>query len=163
MITNKIPGGNIQVVSVEGHRIELDVEMRDSSGDWFYWCFKVKFPEKGLYRFRFTRGGKVGTRGPAVSRDGGKSWSRDWNREQNQECGEFMMRLKLSSVGEQGTAEWTAGHGIVGDPEQLFAYAADEGELFRLELRRHWDESRCLRPYHRHDLRRWRPVFLFLG
>ena len=80
----------------------------------------------------------------SVSRDGGKSWSRDWNREQNQECGEFMMRLKLSSVGEQGSAEWTAGNGIVGDSEQLFAYAADEGELFRLELRRHWDESRPL-------------------
>ena len=80
----------------------------------------------------------------SVSRDGGKSWSCDWNREQNQECGEFMMRLKLSSVGEQGSAEWTAGNGIVGDSEQLFAYAADEGELFRLELRRHWDESRPL-------------------
>ncbi|MGN1367021.1 MAG: hypothetical protein ACI406_16745, partial [Victivallis vadensis] len=80
----------------------------------------------------------------SVSRDGGKSWSRDWNREQSQECGEFMMRLKLSSVGEQGSAEWTAGNGIVGDSEQLFAYAADEGELFRLELRRHWDESRPL-------------------
>ena len=80
----------------------------------------------------------------SVSRDGGKSWSRDWNREQNQECGEFMMRLKLSSVGEQGSAEWKAGNGIVGDSEQLFAYAADEGELFRLELRRHWDESRPL-------------------
>ena len=80
----------------------------------------------------------------SVSRDGGKSWSRDWNREQNQEFGEFMMRLKLSSVGEQGSAEWTAGNGIVGDSEKLFAYAADEGELFRLELRRHWDQSRPL-------------------
>ena len=80
----------------------------------------------------------------SVSRDGGKSWSRDWNREQNQECGEFMMRLKLSSVGEQGSAEWTTGNGIVGDSEKLFAYAADEGELFRLELRRHWDQSRPL-------------------
>ena len=80
----------------------------------------------------------------SVSRDGGKSWSRDWNREQNQECGEFMMRLKLSSVGEQGSAEWTAGNGIVGDSEKLFAYAADEGALFRLELRRHWDQSRPL-------------------
>ena len=74
MITNKVPAGNIQVVSVNGHDVELDVELRDTSTDWFYWCFKVKFPEKGLYRFRFTRGGKVGTRGPAVSRDGGKSW-----------------------------------------------------------------------------------------
>ena len=74
MITNKIPGGNIQVVSVEGHRIELDVEMRDSSGDWFYWCFKAVFPEKGIYRFHFARDNKVGTRGPAFSLDDGRSW-----------------------------------------------------------------------------------------
>ena len=76
MITNKIPGGNIQVVSVEGHRIELDVEMRDSSGDWFYWCFKAVFPEKGIYRFHFARDNKVGTRGPAFSLDDGRTWRR---------------------------------------------------------------------------------------
>ena len=74
MITNKIPGGNIQLVSVEGHRIELDVEMRDSSGDWFYWCFKAVFPEKGIYRFHFARDNKVGTRGPAFSLDDGRTW-----------------------------------------------------------------------------------------
>ena len=74
MITNRIPGGNIQVVSVEGHNIELDVEMRDSAGDWFYWCFKAVFPEKGTYCFHFIRANKVGTRGPAISLDGGRSW-----------------------------------------------------------------------------------------
>ena len=74
MITNRIPGGNIQVVSVEGRNIELDVEMRDSAGDWFYWCFKAVFPEKGTYRFHFVRSDKVGTRGPALSLDGGRSW-----------------------------------------------------------------------------------------
>ena len=86
----------------------------------------------------------VGNTASSVSRDGGKTWSRDWNRAQHQHCGEFMMRLKLSSVGEQGTAEWTAGDGIVGDSEKLFAYAADEGECFRLELRKHWDKSQPL-------------------
>ena len=83
MITNKIPGGNIQVVSVKGHSVELDVEMRDSAGDWFYWCFKAVFPEKGIYRFHFVRSNKVGTRGPAVSLDDGRTWrwlSRErWN------------------------------------------------------------------------------------
>lgn len=86
----------------------------------------------------------VGNTASSVSRDGGKTWSRDWNRAQHQHSGEFMMRLKLSSVGEQGTAEWTAGDGIVGDSEKLFAYAADEGECFRLELRKHWDKSQPL-------------------
>lgn len=75
MITKEIPAGNIKVVSINGHDIELDVERRDTAGDWFYWCFQGKFPEKGIYRFHFVEGSRVGTRGPAVSRDGGKNWS----------------------------------------------------------------------------------------
>lgn len=74
MITNRIPAGNIRLVSAEGRRIELDVEMRGSTGDWFYWCFKAEFPEAGKYRFRFIRPNKVGTRGPALSFDDGKTW-----------------------------------------------------------------------------------------
>ena len=30
MITNRIPGGNIEVVSVNGRNVELDVELRDT-------------------------------------------------------------------------------------------------------------------------------------
>ena len=75
MITKEIPAGNIKVVSINGHDIALDVERRDTAGDWFYWCFQGKFPEKGIYRFHFVEGSRVGTRGPAVSRDGGKNWS----------------------------------------------------------------------------------------
>ncbi len=74
MITSQIPGGNIKVVSMNGHDIELDVELRDTEGDWFYWSFKMVFPETGRYRFRFTRDWKVGTHGPAVSFDGGRNW-----------------------------------------------------------------------------------------
>ena len=55
-----------------------------------------------------------------------------------------MIRLKLSSVRTQEGAEWNARDGIVGDSEKLFAYAADEGECFRLELRKHWDKSQPL-------------------
>ena len=74
MITNRIPGGNIEVVSVNGRNVELDVELRDTAGDWFYWCFQAVFPEAGNWHFRFVRDSKVGTHGPAVSLDGGKSW-----------------------------------------------------------------------------------------
>lgn len=86
----------------------------------------------------------VGNTASSVSRDGGKTWSRDWNRAQHQHSGEFMIRLKLSSVRTQEGAEWNARDGIVGDSEKLFAYAADEGECFRLELRKHWDKSQPL-------------------
>ena len=73
-ITGDFPGGNIKVVSMRGREIGLDVEMRDSSGDWFYWCFQAHFREPGTYHFQFQRPGKVGTRGPAVSLDGGMHW-----------------------------------------------------------------------------------------
>ena len=73
-ITGDFPGGNIKVVSMRGHEIGVDVEMRDSTGDWFYWCFKAHFREPGQYHFEFPRPGKVGTRGPAISLDGGINW-----------------------------------------------------------------------------------------
>ena len=38
-ISNRIPGGNIRVISIEGKRALLDVELRDTKGDWFYWSF----------------------------------------------------------------------------------------------------------------------------
>ena len=74
MITARIPGGNIKVLSINGHDIELDVDRRDSANDWFYWSFLAAFPEPGVYRFHFATPGKVGSRGPAVSRDRGQSW-----------------------------------------------------------------------------------------
>ncbi len=73
-ISNGIPGGNIKVVSVDGKSALLDVELRDTEGDWFYWAFRAKFPEPGVYEFKFVRPNKVGTRGPAVSCDGGRNW-----------------------------------------------------------------------------------------
>ncbi len=73
-ITGNFPGGNIKLVSMRGREIGVDVEMRDSSGDWFYWCFKAHFREPGNYHFQFPRPGKVGTRGPAISLDGGMHW-----------------------------------------------------------------------------------------
>lgn len=94
MITNRIPGGNIEVVSVNGRDIELDVELRDTAGDWFYWSFKAVFPAAGRYHFRFTRDNKVGTHGPAASLDGGHSWRwlyrgyRDNAREFDYDCAE---------------------------------------------------------------------------
>ncbi len=74
IIDREFPGGNIQVVSSAGHTTELDVELRDTTTDWFYWYFKARFPEPGEYDFRFVRPNKIGTRGPAVSSDDGRNW-----------------------------------------------------------------------------------------
>lgn len=73
-ISSDFPGGNIAVNNIQGREILLDVERRDSSGDWFYWFFKAKFDAAGTYSFRFASPNKVGTRGPALSFDKGRSW-----------------------------------------------------------------------------------------
>ena len=74
MITAAIPGGNIQLFGISGNRIELDVELRDTTTDWFYWSFKAEFPRPGRYEFYFVKPNRIGPRGPAYSLDNGRSW-----------------------------------------------------------------------------------------
>ena len=73
-ISNDIPAGNVKVLAISGHDVLLDVELRDTSIDWFYWEFKAEFSEPGRYTFRFASPNKIGTQGPAVSYDEGMTW-----------------------------------------------------------------------------------------
>ena len=68
------PGGNIIVERVEEHDVWLHQDLRDTVGDWFYWCFRVTGTPGRRVRFHFTRSHAIGARGPAVSEDGGKTW-----------------------------------------------------------------------------------------
>ena len=74
MISDDLPGGNIRVLKTEGSGALLGVDLRDTSTDWFYWCFKAVFPHPGRYRFSFDSPDKIGTRGPAVSTNSGREW-----------------------------------------------------------------------------------------
>jgi hypothetical protein len=101
-IDAQIPGGNIILEKIEGDTVFLRQDLRDTAGDWFYWCFRVRGPltlpspqgggERGgssepppfrgeggvrgrTLRFCFTHGDGMGARGPACSRDGGKTWT----------------------------------------------------------------------------------------
>jgi len=74
MIDCDYPGGNIIVDSVEGDTVSLRQDLRDTQGDWFYWCFRVRGAEGRTLNFKFTKGNVIGERGPAVSTDGGKTW-----------------------------------------------------------------------------------------
>jgi hypothetical protein len=68
------PGGNILVDRIEGDRVFLRQDPRDTPGFWFYWNFRVRGAEGRRLVFHFTDGKVVGVRGPAVSRDGEESW-----------------------------------------------------------------------------------------
>lgn len=75
LVDARIPAGNILVNSIQGMEVSLNKDLRDTEGDWFYWQFRAVFDEPGVYRFRFENGPAIGVRGPAVSYDGGKTWS----------------------------------------------------------------------------------------
>lgn len=74
-IDSAFPGGNIVVERVAGGTVWLHQDLRDTAGDWFYWCFRVRGAAGRTWRCRFTRSRALGARGPAVSVDGGTTWN----------------------------------------------------------------------------------------
>jgi hypothetical protein len=69
------PGGNIIVERVDGGTVYLRPDLRDTEGWWFYWSFRVQGAQGRTLTFQFTGGNPIGVRGPAVSTDGGRTWS----------------------------------------------------------------------------------------
>ena len=68
-------GGNIVVEKIEGDTVFLQPDLRDTDGWWFYWNFRVNGAAGRTLTFRFNGKDPIGVRGPAVSRDGGITWS----------------------------------------------------------------------------------------
>ena len=68
-------GGNIIVEEIDGDVIRLRQDLRDTEGWWFYWNFRIRGAEGRSLTFRFTNEDVFGIRGPAVSFDGGTTWS----------------------------------------------------------------------------------------
>jgi len=67
------PGGNVLVKRNEGATLHLAPDLRGGR-PWFYWHFEAQASQPGRVTFVFADPPQVGARGPAVSRDGGKSW-----------------------------------------------------------------------------------------
>ena len=40
-IDTDIPGGNVLVLSSDEREALLKKDLRDTEGDWFYWCFRA--------------------------------------------------------------------------------------------------------------------------
>lgn len=69
------PGGNIIVDRLDGDRVFLRQDLRDTPRWWFYWCFRVRGAGGRSLTFEFTDGNPIGRVGPACSKDGGRTWS----------------------------------------------------------------------------------------
>ena len=92
-IYSDFPGGNIDVLEKGENGAKLRQQCRDSSW-WFYWSFGVRGAEGRTLTFRFADLGDVlGSRGPAASFDGGKTWrwlgAQGIKREKNSSSFEF--------------------------------------------------------------------------
>ncbi len=81
------PGGNIVVERIEGDRVVLRPDLRDTQGWWFYWNFRVRGAAGRTVTFQFSGRNPIGVRGPAVSADGGRTWS--WLGQQSVKNGSF--------------------------------------------------------------------------
>lgn len=73
-ISADFPGGNIVLERVDGHRVFLRQDLRDTEGWWFYWYFAVRKAAGRELQFHFTNRDVFTSRGPAVSTDAGRSW-----------------------------------------------------------------------------------------
>ncbi|MBR4257454.1 MAG: hypothetical protein IKQ17_00315 [Kiritimatiellae bacterium] len=72
------PGGNVKVVGIDEAKGVVNVapDMRDSAGRWFHWDFTVTGAEGRKIGFQFPSGYEyLSSLGPAISRDGGKTWA----------------------------------------------------------------------------------------
>lgn len=75
MIFEPTSAQNIRILSQEPHNAVIDADLRDTEGNWFYWCFKVRFEEPGSYTFQFATPSRIGSAGPAYSLDEGQTWN----------------------------------------------------------------------------------------
>ena len=74
-IDSHFPGGNIIVDKIQGDTVYLHQDLRDTTIDWFYWYFRVRGAAGRTLAFHFTASPAIGARGPAVSADGGETWT----------------------------------------------------------------------------------------
>ena len=75
VVSADFPGGNVVVLGREDATVRLSPDLRETSQYWFFWRFRATFPGAGTWRFEFPEGGSaVGTRGPAVRREGERAW-----------------------------------------------------------------------------------------
>ncbi len=116
-IKTDFPGGNLRVLSQWESGAEIDTELRDTEGDWFYWCFRVEGAAGKTLTFRFPNEARVGYYGPAVSRDY-ETWRWQYP-DSGHQGGEFTY-----TFGPEEHSVYFA-HDMLCRPERFFRFAAE--------------------------------------
>ena len=77
-IRSDYPGGNVKVDKIDeaANVVVLRPDLRDTKGNWFYWDFTLSGAAGRRLHFQFPKNGYdyLASLGPAISKDGGKTW-----------------------------------------------------------------------------------------
>ena len=114
-VTDEFSGGNARILSVTPEKVVLDTDLRDTVGDWFFWCFKVSGAQGTTVEFQFLSTDRVGYYGPAVSYDM-RNWK--WQYDTPDYCGNSF----TYTFSEEEDEVYFA-HDMVYRPERFFAFA----------------------------------------
>ncbi len=90
-LTADAPAGNVIVDDLDDATARIRQDQRGSTEPWFYWRFAVRGAQGRTIRFEFTDWDVIGSRGPCVSRDGGRSW--DWLGRDDDQAPTFTYRF----------------------------------------------------------------------
>jgi hypothetical protein len=69
------PSGNISIEKLKNDTLWLHPDLRDTRGDWFYWCFAVDNASGKTLTFIITKPNVFTAAGPAVNLDNGTTWN----------------------------------------------------------------------------------------
>ncbi len=112
-------GANCKVLGVDGENICLDVELRDTVEDWFFWCFKVVNAGGKKLTFTFPSSVRVGYYGAAVSHDY-KTWR--WQYAEPTHLGDT-----FTYTFAEGENEVYFAHDILYRPDRFYEKAKEWG------------------------------------
>ena len=74
-IYSDFPGGNLLIDKIKGDTIWIRPDLRDTKGDWFYWCFAMNEAKGKTLTFVFSKPNCLTSKGPATSIDKGNHWN----------------------------------------------------------------------------------------
>lgn len=124
------PGGNILLRRIEGTRLVVQQDRRDTTEWWFWWNFRVRGAAGQTITVEFDdQGGPVGPNGPAMSTDR-RSWRWAWQAGGAGPCREHDQHHFVVTVPEGADTVYFA---------FSFPYQLEDFERFIVPLRRHKD------------------------
>lgn len=117
-IVTTFTGANLKILEKNENGAKVDVELRDTIGDWFYWCFKVTGAAGKTLTFTFPSEDRIGYYGAAVSYD-----FQNWHWQY--ETPEYSGNSFTYSFGKDENEVYFS-HNLGYSPERFYSFAKEQ-------------------------------------